>query len=125
MRTLGFAGNPIGAGLKTLFNALIKNKTLKWLNGSKCDMTDRGVASLASALNTNNTLETLHIYGNKTITQNGLTCLVEVLSRRSGLVYLWIPRRLGVDKINKSINEARQRSGLAAIRVYGKYYHCN
>ena len=57
-------------------------------------MTDTGVASLASGLNTNNTLETLHIYGNDAITENGLTCLVEVLSRSSGLVETGDPQTL-------------------------------
>ena len=120
--TLRIYGNPIGdLGLQSIFNILKVNKTLKGLSVARCSMTDTGVASLASALNTNNTLETLHIYGNNAITENGLTCLVEVLSRSSGLVELFIPRCLGVDKVRKTINKARQRSGLAAIRVYGKY----
>ena len=116
------SGNPIGdLGLQSIFNILKVNKTLKYLSVAQCSMTDTGVASLASGLNTNNTLETLYIYGNDAITENGLTCLVEVLSRSSGLVKLWIPSRLGVDKVSKTINEARQRSGLAAIDVWGKY----
>ena len=120
--TLRIDGNPIGdLGLQSIFNILKVNKTLKWLIVGRCSMTDTGVASLASALNTNNTLERLDINYNDAITENGLTCLVEVLSRSSGLVELWIPRRLEVDKMSKTINEARQRSGLAAIRVYGKY----
>ena len=120
--TMWLYGNPIGdLGLQSIFNILNVNKTLKLLDVVGCSMTDTGVASLASGLNTNNTLETLHIYGNDAITENGLTCLVEVLSRSSGLVRLGIPRRLRVDKVRKTINEARQRSGLAAIKVEGKY----
>ena len=119
---LWLGDNPIGdLGLQSIFNILKVNKTLKWLSVARCSMTDTGVASLASALNTNNTLETLHIYGNDAITENGLTCLVEVLSRSSGLVTLLIPIRFGVDKVSKTINEARPRSGLATIRVEGKY----
>ena len=127
---LWLGGNPLGArGFETLSTALKVNKTLKYLSVARCSMTDTGVASLASALNTNNTLERLDIYdnkrleigGNDAITENGLTCLVEVLSRSSGLVYLGISRRLGVDKLRKTINEVRQRSGLAAIYVRGKY----
>ena len=115
-------GNPIGdLGLQSIFNILKVNKTLKWLIVGRCSMTDTGVASLASALNTNNTLERLDIDDNDAITENGLTCLVEVLSRSSGLVTLVIPRRFRVDKVSKTINEARQRSGLATIRVEGKY----
>ena len=87
-------------------------------------MTDIGVASLADALHTNNTLERLHIHGNDALTENGLTCLVEALSRNSGQVTLCLPRHLrsSVDIVKKTINEARKRSGLAAIEVYGKYY---
>ena len=73
------------------------------------------MASLADALHTNNTLETLYIDGNDEITENGLTCLVEALSKNSGLVKLWLPRHLrsSVDKVQKTINEARKRNGLA------------
>ena len=50
-------GNPIGDKLQTIFDALKQNKTLKELRVSYCGMTDTGVASLADALHTNNTLE--------------------------------------------------------------------
>ena len=120
--TLLLDRNPLGAsGLETLFNALKLNKTLKLLSVASCSMTDTGVASLASALSTNDTLETLVIVGNDAITENGLTCLVKVLSRSLGLVELGIPNQLGVDKVSKTINEARQRRGLATIEVWGKY----
>ena len=46
-------------------------------------MTDTGVFSLADALSKNNTLKTLHIYGNDALTENGLTCLVEVILKNS------------------------------------------
>ena len=111
-------GDPIGdKGLQTIFDALKQNKTLKSLNVSYCGMTDTGVASLADALHTNNTLETLYIDGNKAITDNGLTCLVEPLSRHSGMVSLLIPYNLGENKVKKIINEARKRNGLPDIDV--------
>ena len=59
---LGFiwGGNPIGdKGLQTIFDALKKNNTLKYLNVAECGMTDTGVASLADALHTN--LSLIHI----------------------------------------------------------------
>ena len=119
---LGLGDNPIGdLGLQSIFNILKVNKTLKVLRVAGCRMTDTGVASLASALNINTTLKTLDIYYNDAITENGLTCLVEDLSKSSGLVTLFIPSRLGEDKVSKTINKARQRSGLAAIEVYCKY----
>ena len=116
-------GNPIGdKGLQTIFNALKQNKTLKYLNISRCGMTDTGIASLADALKSNNTLERLDIYGNKEITDKGLTCLTEVLSSSSALVRMRIPINLAVDEVRKTINKARQRSGLADIEVRGKHY---
>ena len=114
--------NPIGdKGLQTIFNALKQNKTLKCLDINRCGVTDTGIASLADALKSNNTLETLYISGNDEITDKGLTCLTKVLSSSSALVRLVIPKHLAVDEVRKTINEARQRSGLAAIRVYSKY----
>ena len=108
-------------GLQTIFNALKQNKILKYLDISYCGMTDTGIASLADALKSNNTLETLDIYGNNEITNEGLTCLTEVLSSSSELMELVIPEHLAVDEMRKTINEARQRSGLADIRVKGKH----
>ena len=114
--------NPIGGkGLQTIFNALKQNKTLKCLNIDRCGMTDTEMASLADALKSTNTLERLYINGNKEITDKGLTCLTEVLSSSSALVRLRIPKHLAVDEVSKTINEARQRSGLADIEVYSKY----
>ena len=43
--------------LQTIFDALKQNKTLKGLSVASCGVTDTGVASLADALHTNNTLE--------------------------------------------------------------------
>ena len=112
--------NPIGdKGLQTIFNSLKQNNTLKILNVSGCGMTDAGVPSLAEAMNINTTLKGLYINGNDAITDNGLSCLVEVLSRSSRLVELVIPGRLKVDEVRKTINEARERSGLEAIKVNG------
>ena len=117
--TLRLGANPIGdKGLQTIFDALKQNKTLKVLSVSCCGMTDTGVASLADALHTNNTLKTLYIGGNDAITDNGLTCLVEPLSRHSGMVKLFITDHLGVDKVRKIINEARARNGLPDIDVW-------
>jgi hypothetical protein len=85
-------------------------------------MTDAGVASLADALHINNTLEKVIINGNRAITEKGLTCLVEAVSRHSRLKELHIPRLVGVDKLRKIINEARRSNGLPNIDVkWGLY----
>ena len=86
-------------------------------------MTDAGVPSLVEAMNINTTLERLDINGNNAITDNGLTCLVEVLSMISKLVglALWIPQHLKVGEVRKTIKEARRRSGVEANEVNGMY----
>ena len=43
---------------------------------------------------------------------NGLTCLVEAVSRHSGMKILFIPNHLEVDKVRKTINKARRRNEL-------------
>ena len=101
-------------GLQTIFDALKQNKSLKYLNVSDCGMTDTGVASLADALHTNNTLESLHINHNEAITDNGLTCLVEAVSKHSRLKSLGIP---GCFKVSHTVNEARRRNGLPDIEL--------
>ena len=119
VNALSLRDNPIGdKGLQTIFNSVIRNSTLKHLSVSHCSMSDAGVPSLAEAMNT---LETLCIHGNKALTDNGLTCLVEALSRSSRLVSLWIPRHLKVDEVRKTINEAKEGSGLEPVEVHGKY----
>ena len=121
VNALSLHDNPIGdEGLQTIFNSLKRNSTLKVLIVSHCSMTNAGVPSLAEAMNVNTTLERLYIHGNKATDDNGLTCLVEVLSRSSRLEVLWIPRHLKVDEVSKTINEARKRSGLEAIKVQSK-----
>ena len=121
---LRLGDNPIGdKGLQTIFNSLKQNNTLKVFDVSYCGMTDAGVPSLAEAMNINTTLEELCIHGNDAITDNGLTCLVEVLSMSSiaRLVELWIPKHLKVHEVWNTINEERESSGLEAIEVRSKY----
>ncbi len=111
-------GDPIGdKGLQFIFEALKRNTTLKQLSVFRCGMGDAGVASLADALRTNNTLEDLPIHQNDAITEDGMTCFVEAVSRYTGLVELFIPFHSGGDreKLRNTITEARKRNGLAPI----------
>ena len=118
LRKLLLDGDPIGdEGLQIIFEALKQNTTLKQLSVFRCGMGDAGVASLADALRTNKTLEKLSIHQNDAITEDGITCFVEAVSRHTGLVYLFIPFHSGVDreKLRSTIIEARQRNGLPPI----------
>ena len=113
---LRLSRNPIGdKGLQTIFKAVKQNKTLKVLSVHDCGMTDTGVASVADALQTNSTLEIVNFTSNAAVTENGLACLAEALSRHSGLVKLWLPSHL---KGKKIINETRKRNGLRVIEVH-------
>ena len=57
---LWLGDNPIGDnGLQVIFDSLKQNNTLKFLDVSRCGMTDAGVTSLAEAMNINTTLEKL------------------------------------------------------------------
>ena len=113
---LRLSRNPIGdKGLQTIFEALKQNKTLKVLSIHDCGLTDTGVVSLADALLTNTTLEILNFTSNATVTENGLACLAEALSRQSGLAKLWLPSHL---KGKRIINETRKRNGLPDIEVH-------
>jgi hypothetical protein len=85
-------------------------------------MGDAGVASLADALHTNNTLKKLSIHQNDAITEDGLKCFVEAVSRHTGLVRLFIPFHSGVDKekLKNTISEARKRNGLQPGHCYNE-----
>ena len=116
VRGLDLCENPIGDnGLRMIFDSLKHNNTLDFLDVARCQLTDTGVASLADALNINGTLKTLHIEDNLAITESGIACLVEVISRRAGLETLILPRHLPVDKMIASINDERAKNGLTAI----------
>lgn len=116
VRGLDLQNNPIGDnGLQMIFNSLKHNKTLEFLDVAGCRMTDTGVASLADALDDNGTLKTLHIGDSFAITENGLACLVEVISRKVGLENLLLPWHLPVDRVIENINDARAKNGLTAI----------
>ena len=118
IENLEISGNPIGdKGLQAIFNCLKQNNSLKVLDISHCGMTDAGVSSLAEAMNINTALERLYMYGNDAITDNGLICLVKVLSRNSRLVRLRLPRHLKVNEVSKTINEARERRGLEVMEL--------
>ena len=76
MSRLWLYDNPIGdKGLQKICKALKQNITLKWLSIRKCGMTDTGMASLADALHTNNTLERLYIHDNGAITMRMDLCV--------------------------------------------------
>jgi hypothetical protein len=100
--------------------ALKQNKQLKELWIGQCGMTDKGAASLASALKLNNSLKMLHIGGlnHRKLTEDGLSAIADSLANKSMFVKLvlaiFVP-------ISWKVNEARKRNGLTPIEIEGEY----
>ena len=72
-------------GHMALGESLKRNRGLKTLNISHCDIGDKGMMSLASALEMNGSLEELNLSGNIAITGIGFMALGESLKRNRGL----------------------------------------
>jgi hypothetical protein len=109
--------------------ALKQNKQLKELWISQCGMTDKGAASLASALTVNNSLKMLHIGGVKgALTINGLSIITQSLANKSLLVKLVIPYDFGsttADRLSREVNEPRKRNNrLPPFEIKGEYIVC-
>ena len=115
-------------GISHVAEALKQNKQLKELWISQCGMTDKGAASLASALTVNNSLKMLHMGGGEgKLTGNGLSTIAQSLANHSLLVKLAIPESFGsttADHLNQEINEARRKNGLPPVEIEGEYTVC-
>ena len=121
--SLSLRQNPIGdkLGLQTIFDALKQNKTLKELDVSNCDLslTDTGVASLADALHTNNTLETLNITSNQ-IRKEGASYLARVLNGTNVLSSLWLSDNpIGDEGLQTIFDALKQNKTLKDLGVSG------
>ena len=111
--------------------ALKQNKQLKELWIGDCGMTDKGAASLASALTVNNSLKMLHIGGHKgALTKDGLSTIAQstahafVTVNKSLLVKLVIPAMFGrttARRLSQEINKSRKRNRLPPIEIEGEY----
>ena len=74
-----------GIRLMALGESLKRNRGLKTLNISDCDIDDQGMKSLASALEMNGSLQMLDLSWNRAVTGIGLMALGESLKRNKGL----------------------------------------
>ena len=116
--------------------ALKQNKQLKelWIGG--CVMTDKGAASLASALTANNSLKMLHIGGHKgALTENGLAIIAQSVVSHSEVVKLAIPDAFGATNdifdsfttticLSVEVNRERAISRFPRIEIEGEYTVC-
>ena len=87
LEELNLRGNRAGTGIghMMLGESLKRNRGLKTLNISACDIDDQGMKSLASALNMNGSLQMLDLSWNRAVTGIGFMALGESLKRNRGL----------------------------------------
>ena len=111
-------------GISLVAEALKQNKQLKELWIGDCGMTDKGAASLASALTVNNSLRMLNIGGVKGAqTEDGLSTIAHSLHNKSMFVKLAIPLNFGstiADCLSQEVNEVRKKNGLPPIEIEGR-----
>ena len=123
LKVLRVGENPLGdKGVGRLAELLKHNQSLRRLLINKCGVTDIGMVSLADALRTNWTLRSLNILEN-CITEHGLSHLIEALAVNSGLVEVLLPIHLSsfIAGAKKTIDEARKKRGMTAIKIKGEY----
>ena len=98
---------------------LSKNRTLRELILYDCGLTDKCVEDLSTGLN--NYIQDFDIYGNDSITEDGLNVLVRRLTTLSGMRQLTIPSQLvsSITSVLNEVNEERRRNGLPEIKLEG------
>ena len=95
------------------------NKTLRRLDLSNCELTDQSIEELSTGLI--NKIEILHIWGNYSITEDGMKTLARHLTTHcSELTILVIPSRLRscIKTVFMDANKERKRNGLPEIDVW-------
>ena len=111
-------------GISHVAEALKQNHQLKELWIGDCGITDKGAASLASALTVNNSLKMLHMGGFKgALTEDGLSEIARSLHNKLMFVKLAIPFNFGsttTDRLSQEVNEARKKNGLPPIEIEGR-----
>ncbi len=98
---------------------LAVNKTLRTLDLTSCKLTDQSIEELSTGLI--NKIETLSIWGNDAITEDGMKTLARHLTTHcSELTRLWIPRHLKscIKTVFRDANKERKRNGLPEINVF-------
>ena len=120
--TLDLRNDNLSNGVVHIAEILIHSNCFKTLYISCCRIDDQGVKSLASALETNGSLEELNLIGNVAITGIGLMALGESLKRNRGLNTLNISYCCIDDQGMKSLASALEMNGsLEELDLRGNY----
>ena len=96
---------------------LAVNKTLRTLRLVSCKLTDQSIEELSTGLI--NKIKTLYIFGNDSITEDGMKTLARHLTTHcSELTLLWIPYLVScIETVFRDANKERKRNGLPEINV--------
>ena len=115
---LYLSGNTV-TSCRHIAAGLAVNKTLRTLDLRSCELTDQSIKELSTGLI--NKIETLYIYGNASITEDGMKTLARHLTTHcSELTLLWIPNRLRscIETVFRDANKERKRNGLPEIDCF-------
>ncbi|XP_064391355.1 NACHT, LRR and PYD domains-containing protein 3-like [Halichondria panicea] len=114
---LNLSGNTV-TSCRHIAAGLAVNKTLRTLGLGNCELTDQSIEELSTGLI--NKIETLFIYGNDSITEDGMKTLARHLTTHcSELTRLLIPDHLRscIETVFRDTNKERKRNGLPEIDV--------
>ena len=115
---LSLNGNTV-TSCRHIAAGLAVNKTLRTLDLECCELTDQSIEELSTGLI--NKIKRLYIWGNSSITEDGMKTLARHLTTHcSELTLLLIPDHLiSCSKtVFRDANEERKRNGLPEINVY-------
>ena len=114
---LNLSGNTV-TSCRHIAAGLAVNKTLRTLYLFICELTDQCIEELSTGLI--NKIETLQIWGNASITEDGMKTLARHLTTHcSELTLLYIPDHLTscIETVFRDTNKERKRNGLPEINV--------
>ena len=123
LKKLSLSHNPIGGveGVTALATALVKNKTLTWLELRNCYITGQGASELATALCKNSTLNNLNLNGNP-IGVDGAFSMSDMLQHNSSLGYLYLrDDSVGEEGVCKVINSLKRNQTLRNVWLPKEY----
>ena len=113
---LVLSGNTV-TNCRHIAAGLAVNKTLRTLNLTNCQLTDQSIEELSTGLV--NKFEKLNIWGNDSITEDGMKTLARHLTTHSELTCLGLPSQLEscIETVFRDANKKRKRNRLPEINV--------
>ena len=118
IKTLWLQSSSLTGGIKQVSDNLFNNKTLEqlWL-WHVTDITDEDMSHLSTMLSCNTTLKELHLY-NCNITDNGVRCICEGLTKNQTLTMLNIGGNHQITSVSTSTIADLIQTTTSLIRLY-------